>query len=77
MCLLDQFRSWLIGILLAAAVAGIVDEIKDALVITVVLLISATHRIPAGTPGGAQPGGAAPDAAPPHRPLPMSSTTAT
>ncbi|WNZ07118.1 cation-translocating P-type ATPase [Streptomyces sp. 11x1] len=41
--LLDQFRSWLIGILLAAAVvAGIIGEIKDALVITVVLLINAT-----------------------------------
>jgi Ca2+-transporting ATPase len=41
--LLDQFRSWLIGILLAAAViAGIIGEIKDALVISVVLLINAT-----------------------------------
>ncbi|MET9550136.1 cation-translocating P-type ATPase [Streptomyces sp. NPDC006627] len=41
--LLDQFRSWLIGILLAAAVvAGVIGEIKDALVITVVLLINAT-----------------------------------
>ncbi|MFF7452287.1 MULTISPECIES: HAD-IC family P-type ATPase [unclassified Streptomyces] len=41
--LLDQFRSWLIGILLAAAVAaGIIGEIKDALVITIVLLINAT-----------------------------------
>ncbi|CAL9282968.1 cation-translocating P-type ATPase [Streptomyces sp. SudanB52_2052] len=41
--LLDQFRSWLIGILLVAAVvAGIIGEIKDALVITVVLLINAT-----------------------------------
>ncbi|WP_338895184.1 cation-translocating P-type ATPase [Streptomyces sp. TG1A-60] len=41
--LLDQFRSWLIGILLAAAVvAGIIGEVKDALVITVVLLINAT-----------------------------------
>ncbi|MFE3496992.1 cation-translocating P-type ATPase [Streptomyces sp. NPDC059175] len=41
--LLDQFRSWLIGILLAAAaVAGIIGQIKDALVITVVLLINAT-----------------------------------
>ncbi|MFE9649845.1 cation-translocating P-type ATPase [Streptomyces sp. NPDC006365] len=41
--LLDQFRSWLIGILLAAAViAGIIGEIKDALVIAVVLLINAT-----------------------------------
>ncbi|MGA5710469.1 cation-translocating P-type ATPase [Streptomyces cellulosae] len=41
--LLDQFRSWLIGILLAAAVvAGIIGEIKDALVITVVLFINAT-----------------------------------
>ncbi|MBT3150512.1 cation-transporting P-type ATPase [Streptomyces sp. CHD11] len=41
--LLDQFRSWLIGILVAAAVvAGAIGEIKDALVITVVLLINAT-----------------------------------
>ncbi|MFF9808006.1 cation-translocating P-type ATPase [Streptomyces coeruleorubidus] len=41
--LLDQFRSWLIGILLAAAVvAGVIGEVKDALVITVVLLINAT-----------------------------------
>ncbi|CAL9649143.1 cation-translocating P-type ATPase [Streptomyces sp. enrichment culture] len=40
--LLDQFRSWLIGILLAAAVvAGVVGEVKDALVITVVLLVNA------------------------------------
>ncbi|MFD5255910.1 cation-translocating P-type ATPase [Streptomyces bobili] len=40
--LLDQFRSWLIGILLVAAVvAGIIGDIKDALVITVVLLINA------------------------------------
>ncbi|ROV69625.1 MULTISPECIES: cation-translocating P-type ATPase [Streptomyces] len=39
--LLDQFRSWLIGILLAAAViAGAVGEVKDALVITVVLVIN-------------------------------------
>ncbi|OKK03716.1 metal-transporting ATPase [Streptomyces sp. CB03234] len=41
--LLDQFRSWLIGILLAAAVvAGIIGDIKDAVVIAVVLLINAT-----------------------------------
>ncbi|MEU3086199.1 cation-translocating P-type ATPase [Streptomyces massasporeus] len=41
--LLDQFRSWLIGILLAAAVvAGIIGDLKDALVIAVVLLINAT-----------------------------------
>ncbi|WP_329531005.1 HAD-IC family P-type ATPase [Streptomyces sp. NBC_01450] len=41
--LLDQFRSWLIGILLAAAVvAGIIGDIKDALVIAAVLLINAT-----------------------------------
>ncbi|MFE7804512.1 cation-translocating P-type ATPase [Streptomyces sp. NPDC057430] len=41
--LLDQFRSWLIGILLAAAVvAGIIGDLKDALVITLVLLINAT-----------------------------------
>lgn len=41
--LLDQFRSWLIGILLAAAaIAGVIGEIKDALVITVVLFINAT-----------------------------------
>ncbi|MGW7355173.1 cation-translocating P-type ATPase [Streptomyces sp. NPDC054802] len=41
--LLDQFRSWLIGILLAAAVvAGIIGDIKDAIVIAVVLLINAT-----------------------------------
>ncbi|CAL9325892.1 Calcium-transporting ATPase 1 [Streptomyces sp. SudanB182_2057] len=41
--LLDQFRSWLIGILLVAAVvAGIIGEIKDAIVITVVLFINAT-----------------------------------
>ncbi|MEU8989207.1 cation-translocating P-type ATPase [Streptomyces sp. NPDC048558] len=41
--LLDQFRSWLIGILVAAAVvAGVIGEVKDALVITVVLLINAT-----------------------------------
>lgn len=41
--LLDQFRSWLIGILLAAAViAGIIGEIKDAFVIAVVLLVNAT-----------------------------------
>ncbi|MDW4910857.1 HAD-IC family P-type ATPase, partial [Streptomyces sp. ADMS] len=41
--LLDQFRSWLIGILLAAAViAGIIGDLKDALVITIVLLINAT-----------------------------------
>jgi Ca2+-transporting ATPase len=41
--LLDQFRSWLIGILLAAAVvAGIIGNIKDAIVITLVLFINAT-----------------------------------
>ncbi|WP_320783268.1 cation-translocating P-type ATPase [Streptomyces sp. CRN 30] len=41
--LLDQFRSWLIGILLiAAVVAGFIGEIKDAVVISVVLLINAT-----------------------------------
>ncbi|MEU0337477.1 cation-transporting P-type ATPase [Streptomyces bobili] len=41
--LLDQFRSWLIGILLAAAVvAGIIGDLKDALVIAVVLVINAT-----------------------------------
>ncbi|MFK4023339.1 cation-translocating P-type ATPase [Streptomyces albogriseolus] len=40
--LLDQFRSWLIGILLAAAVvAGVIGEIKDAVVITVVLFVNA------------------------------------
>ncbi|MGY1455621.1 cation-translocating P-type ATPase [Streptomyces sp. SS8] len=40
--LLDQFRSWLIGILLAAAVvAGVIGEIKDAIVITAVLVINA------------------------------------
>ena len=41
--LLDQFRSWLIGILLVAAVvAGIIGDVKDALVIAVVLLVNAT-----------------------------------
>ncbi|MCX4859060.1 cation-translocating P-type ATPase [Streptomyces canus] len=41
--LLDQFRSWLIGILLAAAVvAGIIGDIKDAVVIAAVLVINAT-----------------------------------
>lgn len=41
--LLDQVGSWLIGILLATAViAGTVDEVKNALVITVVLLVNAT-----------------------------------
>ncbi|MFP8942201.1 cation-translocating P-type ATPase [Streptomyces fenghuangensis] len=40
--LLDQFRSWLIGILLAAAVvAGVIGDIKDAVVITAVLVINA------------------------------------
>ncbi|MBN3932091.1 cation-translocating P-type ATPase [Streptomyces verrucosisporus] len=40
--LLDQFRSWLIGILLAAAVvAGVIGEIKDAVVITAVLFLNA------------------------------------
>ncbi|MEV4227403.1 HAD-IC family P-type ATPase [Streptomyces bobili] len=40
--LLDQFRSWLIGILLAAAViAGLIGELKDAIVITLVLFINA------------------------------------
>ncbi|NBM15737.1 cation-translocating P-type ATPase [Streptomyces sp. GC420] len=40
---LDQFRSWLIGILIGAAVvAGIIGEVGDALVITVVLLVNAT-----------------------------------
>ncbi|MFC8348435.1 cation-translocating P-type ATPase [Streptomyces sp. NPDC057280] len=39
---LDQFRNWLIGILLiAAVVAGAIGDIKDALVITVVLQINA------------------------------------
>ncbi|MFE1441115.1 cation-translocating P-type ATPase [Streptomyces sp. NPDC058739] len=39
---LDQFRNWLIGILLiAAVVAGAIGEIKDAVVITVVLQINA------------------------------------
>nr|WP_258047336.1 cation-translocating P-type ATPase [Streptomyces sp. SM13] len=43
--LLDQFGSWLIGILLATAViAGTVGEVKNALVITVVLLVDATVR---------------------------------
>ncbi|MCX4459746.1 cation-translocating P-type ATPase [Streptomyces sp. NBC_01340] len=41
--LLDQFRNWLIGILLAAAVvAGIIGDVKDAIVITLVLFINAT-----------------------------------
>ncbi|WOI61642.1 cation-translocating P-type ATPase [Streptomyces fradiae] len=40
--LLDQFRSWLIGILLGAAVlAGIIGDLRDAVVITVVLLVNA------------------------------------
>ncbi|SFD64571.1 cation-translocating P-type ATPase [Streptomyces aidingensis] len=40
--LLDQFRSWLIGILLGAAVlAGIIGELKDAVVISVVLVVNA------------------------------------
>ncbi|WP_328500523.1 HAD-IC family P-type ATPase [Streptomyces sp. NBC_00457] len=39
---LDQFRNWLIGILLiAAVVAAVIGDIKDALVITVVLQINA------------------------------------
>ncbi|MEU6379780.1 cation-translocating P-type ATPase [Streptomyces sp. NPDC046909] len=39
---LDQFRNWLIGILLiAAVVAGAIGDIRDALVITVVLQINA------------------------------------
>jgi Ca2+-transporting ATPase len=39
----DQFRSWLIGILAAAAVlAGIVGDVTDALVILAVLLLNAT-----------------------------------
>ncbi|MEU4659147.1 HAD-IC family P-type ATPase [Streptomyces sp. NPDC023723] len=39
---LDQFRNWLIGILIAAAVvAGAIGDIKDAVVITVVLQINA------------------------------------
>ncbi|GGP59609.1 hypothetical protein GCM10010231_33150 [Streptomyces sindenensis] len=41
--LLDRSRSWLIGILLAAAViAGAVGEVKDTAVITAVPLINAT-----------------------------------
>jgi len=40
--LLDQFRNWLIGMLLVAAVvAGIIGDIKDAFVITVVLTVNA------------------------------------
>ncbi|WP_328349788.1 cation-transporting P-type ATPase [Streptomyces sp. NBC_00445] len=40
---LDQFRNWLILILLiAAVVAGAIGDISDAVVITVVLLINAT-----------------------------------
>ncbi|MGW1957867.1 cation-translocating P-type ATPase [Streptomyces sp. NPDC001920] len=39
---LDQFRNWLIGILLiAAVVAGAIGDIEDALVITVVVQINA------------------------------------
>ncbi|KOU58144.1 metal ABC transporter ATPase [Streptomyces sp. MMG1533] len=39
---LDQFRNWLIGILLlAAVVAGAIGDIRDAVVITVVLQINA------------------------------------
>ncbi|WP_234021723.1 cation-translocating P-type ATPase [Streptomyces sp. 351MFTsu5.1] len=39
---LDQFRNWLIGILIiAAVVAGAIGDIRDALVITVVLQINA------------------------------------
>ncbi|MGW0705522.1 cation-translocating P-type ATPase [Streptomyces sp. NPDC002643] len=39
---LDQFRNWLIVILLiAAVVAGVIGDLRDALVITVVLLINA------------------------------------
>ncbi|MBC9713907.1 HAD-IC family P-type ATPase [Streptomyces sp. TRM66268-LWL] len=39
---LDQFRNWLIGILLiAAVVAGAIGDIKDAVVITIVLQINA------------------------------------
>ncbi|MDH6605647.1 Ca2+-transporting ATPase [Streptomyces sp. SAI-208] len=39
---LDQFRNWLIGILIGAAlVAGAIGDIRDALVITVVLQINA------------------------------------
>ncbi|MER8007847.1 cation-translocating P-type ATPase [Streptomyces sp. NPDC094149] len=41
--LLDQFRSFLIGILIAAAVvAGVIGDIRDAVVIAIVLLINAT-----------------------------------
>ncbi|MFE9774452.1 cation-translocating P-type ATPase [Streptomyces sp. NPDC005931] len=41
--LLDQFRSWLIGILLlAAVVAGLLGDVRDAVVITVVLVVNAT-----------------------------------
>ncbi|MFJ9542481.1 cation-translocating P-type ATPase [Streptomyces sp. NPDC101225] len=40
--LLDQFRNWLIGMLLVAAVvAGIIGDIKDAFVIAIVLTINA------------------------------------
>ncbi|ALV38384.1 metal-transporting ATPase [Streptomyces sp. CdTB01] len=40
--LLDQFRSFLIGVLLAAAVvAGIIGDIRDAVVVAIVLLINA------------------------------------
>ncbi|MCP9985400.1 cation-transporting P-type ATPase [Streptomyces sudanensis] len=40
--LLDQFRSWLAGILLAAAViAGVIGDLKDAVVITLVLFVNA------------------------------------
>ena len=39
---LDQFRNWLIGVLLlAAVVAAAIGEVEDALVITVVLQINA------------------------------------
>lgn len=39
---LDQFRNWLIGILLiAAVVAGAIGDVRDAVVITVVLQINA------------------------------------
>ena len=58
--LFDQFRNLLIVVLIGAAVlAGLVGDVKDMVVIGVVLLINAAAGLPPGGPRRAQPRGAA------------------
>ena len=53
---LDQFRNFLIVVLIGAAVlAGVVGDVKDTVVIAVVLVFNALARLHPGAPGRAEP----------------------